>query len=201
MLTPTDGDLSPLLQSGRNANGLGPHGYVYRSLHMLEATRRLIDAHPQWRIPAMNRELVERATHPQALAVITDELGDEWRQHANDVAGGHIADAQIARNSLIRRDKSFFTDNRETLFPSDEEKIRTRLGDDHLQFTLALPQPSPLAPSESIDKLAIPLRWLGQAEIPDKDEYAIAPTPVDGGFEFSISDRRFRYDRRGLRRA
>lgn len=199
VLTPTDGDLSPLLRQRADANGLGPHGQVYRSLQMLEATRRLIDAHPQWRIPAMNRELVERATHPEALAAITDEMGEEWRQHANDVAGGHIADAQIARNSLIRRDKSFFTDNRDTLFPSDEEKIRTRLGDDYLEFTLAPLQPSPLAPSESIDKLAIARRWLGDAEIPD--DYAITPTPTDGGFDFSIGDRRFRYDRLGLRRA
>ena len=203
VLTPPEGDLAPLLRTGRNANGLGPHGYVYRSLQMLEATRRLIDAHPQWRIPAMNRALVERATHPEALAAITDELGDEWRQHANAIQGGEIADAQTGRTYLIRRDKSFFTDNRETLFPGDEEKIRTRLGDDYLEFTLAPPPPSPLDPSESIDnfidKLAITRRWLGDAEIPDG--YTITPTLVDGGFEFSIGDRRFRYDRLGLRRA
>ena len=63
-LTPGD-DLSPLLSSGGSANGLGPHGGVYRNLHILEATRRLVDQHPQWRIPEMNRELVEMATHPE----------------------------------------------------------------------------------------------------------------------------------------
>ena len=202
VLTPPDGDLSPLLRQRADANGLGPHGYVYRSLQMLEATRRLIDAHPQWRIPAMNRELVERATHPEALAAITDELGEEWRQHANDVAGGHIADAQIARNSLIRRDKAFYPEleNRETLFPGDDEHIRTRLGDDRLEVTLDPPPPSPLAPSpypsQFIDKLAIPVRWLDKTKVSETAQ----PTLFGSDFEFSVGDRKFYYDRLGLRR-
>ena len=200
VLTPPGGDLSPLLQSGREANGLGPHGGVYRSLPTLEATRRLIDARPQWRLPAMNRELVERATHRQALDAIKDEMGEDWEAHTIDNDGRRIADRQLALGHLIRRDQSLFTGNRETLFPGDEERIRTRLGDDRLELPLTPPQPSPLDPSRSINQLAIPLRWLGQTEIPDKDEYAITPTRVEGGFEFSIGDRKFRYDRLGLRR-
>ena len=37
-LTPPGDDLSPLLKSGRDANGLGPKGYVYEDLRILEAT-------------------------------------------------------------------------------------------------------------------------------------------------------------------
>ena len=46
---------------------LGRYGYVYSDLRVLEATLRLIKDRSEWEIPAMNRELVERATHPDAL--------------------------------------------------------------------------------------------------------------------------------------
>ena len=196
VLVPGD-DLSPLLSAGQNANGLGPHGGVYRNLHVLEATRRLVDEHPQWRIPEMNRELVELATHPEALNAITAELGDAWKDHAISTEGGHIADVQTARNHIIRRDKSFFTDNREVCFPSDDQRIRTRLGDDRLEITFDPPQVSPFDPSRRIDRLAMSARWLPGVEPSD----AVEPTLSDGGgFEFGIGERRFRYDRLGLRR-
>ena len=66
----------------------------------------------------MNRELVEMATHPDALAKITEELGDEWETHAIKNEGGYIADRQTARTHTINFDKSFFEDNREVCFPA-----------------------------------------------------------------------------------
>ena len=196
VLTPGN-DLSPLLSSGSNANGLGPHGGVYRNLHIVEATRRLVDQHPRWRIPETNRELVERATHPEALDAITAELGEAWKDHAISTEGGHIADVQTARGHVIRRDKSFFTDNREILFPSDDERIRTRLGEDRVEIDYAPPPVSPFDASSTIDRLAMSARWLAGVEPPE----SVEPTPIDGGFEFRVGDRRFRYDRLGLQRA
>ena len=195
VLTPGD-DLSPLLSSGGNANGLGPHGGVYRNLHILEATRRLVDQHPQWRIPEMNRQLVEMATHPDVLERITEELGDEWKEHAIGTAGGHIADVQTARGHVIRRDRSFFTDNRDVLFPSDDERIRTRLGDDRVEIVLEPAATGPFDASRAIDRIVLSTRWLPRIEPPE----SVEPTAVAGGFEFSVGDRRFRYDRLGLRR-
>ena len=198
VLTPGE-DLSPLLNSRpeQAPNGLGPRGGVYRSLHILEATRRLLPEYPQWRIPAMNRELVERATHRAALDKITQELGEEWDAHAKAEEGGHIADAQEARRNVLKLDKSFYADNDGVVFPSNsEERIRTRLGDDQIEVTLSPPPASPFAPESSIDRIALPLRWLGGNEIP---ESATAET-VDGGFAFRIGSRQFHYDRLGLRR-
>ena len=203
VLTPAEDDLSPLLNKGPNANGLGPYGGVYRSLPALEATRRLIAEYPRWRIPQMNRELVERATHPDELEAITAEMaasagqmGDEWRAHTIDDKGRLIADEQVARGHTINFGQSFYADNRETLFPSDEERIRTRLGDDRVELRFDPIQDSPFGAARSIDRMALPMRWLGGAEAPE----TVAPTPADGGFEFSIGARRFRYDRLGLRR-
>ena len=196
VLTPDSEDLSPLLEGGPNRTGLGPHGYVYQDLRILEATRRLIRDHPEWRIPAMNRELVENATHPDALEAIVEEMGDAWRVHSNSVTGGQLAEGLTAANAVIRRDKSFFTDNREVLFGSDEERIRTRLGDEGIEVEF---DPQPLSPFDArrpIERLTIPDHLLRGATA----EGPVTPTPIEGGFTFNIGDRAFRYDRLGLRR-
>ena len=192
VLTPEGEDLSPLLKSP--INGLGRN--VYADLRILEATRRLIGEYHEWRIPKMNRRLVERATHPEALKAIADELGEAWLKHQNTVTGGEIAEGLTAEHAIIRRDKSFFADNREALFVSVEENIRTRLGDESIEVTLDPPPPSPFDPNRTIARMAVPARWLGSLKAPD----SVAPSLTEGGFTFTIGDRTFRYDRWGLRR-
>ena len=197
VLTPDETDLTPLLQRSPDRNGLGPYGYVYEDLRVLEATRRLIAELPQWDIPAMNRRLVERATHPETLKAIVEEMGDSWRVHANKVKGGEIAEGLTAKDSVVRRDKSFFTDNREVLFGDAEERIRTRLGDEGIEVEFDPPPPSPFDPARRIERIAVPVRWLGGADV----DGPVTPIADDGGFTFAIGDRSYRYDRRGLRQA
>ena len=196
VLTPGSEDLSPLLQGGSNRTGLGPHGYVYEDLRVLEATRRLIAQHPQWDIPRMNRELVERATHPAVLEAMVEDLGDEWREHANKVMGGELADGLTAANAVIRRDKSFFTDNRDVLFGSNEEQIRTRLGDEGIEMEFDPPPAGPFDAGRSIETLTIAAHLLRGA-VPDGP---VTPAGDGEGFTFAVGDRTFRYDRLGLRR-
>ena len=198
VLTPADEDLTRLLKQTSNVNGLGPNGYVYRSLHTLEATRRLIDRHPVWRIPEMNRMLVERATHPDALDAITAELGADWKAHAGETAGGYYADRQTAPSHVVQFGNAFFPEweNRQVVFPGNEESIRTRLGDERVEIAFDPPAASPLG-GPAVERLAMPLRWLGGAEIPPAP-FSVAEGA--GGFEFGVGSRRFRYDRLGLRR-
>ena len=196
VLTPDSPDLSPLLPGGPNRTGLGPHGYVYEDLRVLEATRRLIAEFPQWSIPRMNRQLVERATHPGELEAIVQEMGGDWRVHANNITGGQLGEGLTAANSVIRRDKSFFNDNREVLFGSDEERIRTRLGDEGIEVEFDPSPSSPFDPSRSIGGITIPEHLLRGAIAEGK----VASSPVEGGFTFTVGDRSFRYDRLGLRR-
>lgn len=193
VLTPPDNDLSSLLENTPTANGLGTHGRVYEDLRILEATRRLIDEYPQWRIPEMNRRLVERATHRQALDQITQEMGDDWMAHANEVDGAQLADRATGRGAVVSRDLTFL-DN--IAFPGNEERMRTRLGDDRIEVALDPPQTSSFDGSRMIATLALPLRWLPSKGVPEQS----APTPSADGFEFAIGERRFRYDRWGLRR-
>ena len=197
VLTPPDCDLAPLLSRRQNANGLGPHGGVYEDLRILQATLQLIAENPQWDIPAMNRDLVEQATHPTSLTTI-EEMGEEWRDHGIKVKGGEIGDWQTARNAIIRRDKSFFTDNGGVCFPSNDERIRTRLGDDRVEIAFSPEPVSALDASQVVERLSLTVQWLGGAEVPE----TVAPATVDdGGFEFRVGERRFRYDRLGLRQA
>ena len=124
------------------------------------------------------------------------ELGDKWRTHANEVEGEHIADGLTAQGVLVRRDKSFFTDNQDVLFLSDEEKIRTRLGDDRVEIVFTEPQDSPFGQTRAIYKVAMSIRWLEGAEVPE----SVEANNTDGGFVFAIGSRNFRYDRLGLHR-
>ena len=195
VLTPSDGDLSPLLST--SVNGLGT---VYKDLRILEATRRLIHENPEWRVPEMNRRLVERATHPTALEAITAELGDDWRVHANEVEGELIADTMTASSVVMRRDKTFYGDNHDVIFGSMEERIRTRLGDEGIEVEFQSKPTSPFDASVSIEKLTIPAHLLrGQIADAAANEEPIAPVSDSAGFRFSINGANFRYDRLGLR--
>lgn len=200
VLIPKGDDLSPLLSKGPGRNGLGPHGFVYEDLRVLEATRRLILHYPEWRIPEMNRELVERTTHPDALKAITDELDDAWQIHATQMTGETLAKNLTAKSALVHYDKSFFgEDNREVVFGSDEERIRTRLGDEGIEVELDPPAPSPFG-GEAITRLTIPHHLAPNLAGEASDDKPIVPDPEDGGFTFRIGESHFQYDRLGLRR-
>ena len=109
--------------------------------------------------------------------------------------GVYIGDDQTARQVIIRRDRSFYEENRDVVFPDVEARIRTRLGDEGVEITLEPVAPSPLAGSGTISHIVIPGHMAhgltGEEPIPWKVK--------DGGFKFTICDRPFRYDRLGLR--
>lgn len=202
VLTPSNADLSPLLQNPLNGLGMNKRGetFVYGDVRILEATRRLIHENPEWRIPEMNRSLVERATHPAALKAITAELGDDWRVHANNVEGEFIADGMTAASAVVRRDKTFNEGNRDVVFGDMQQQIRTRLGDEGIEIEFVPPPKSPFDASVSIEKLTIPAHLLRrQALDAAVSEEPIAPTTDANGFRFSINGANFRYDRLGLR--
>ena len=200
VLVPEDDDLSPWLTRRKDTNGLGPNGFVYEDLRILEATARLVAEHAangtSWNIPCMNRALVERSTHPEVLEEITGKMGEGWREHAIKMEGVYIGDNQTARQVVIRRDRSFYEENRDVVFPDMEARIRTRLGDEGVEITLEPSAPSPLAADGTISHVVVPGHMAhgltGEEPVPWK--------AGEGGFEFMVGDRRFRYDRLGLRR-
>ena len=196
VLMPAAADLAPLLTQRKDTNGLGPNGFVYEDLRILEATARLVEERPVWRIPQMNRELVERSTHLDALKVIENKLGNDWIKHGGDMVGAGIAGGLTAQSAVVRRDGSFLYENRDILFGSLEEKIRTRLGDEGIKVEFEPPPPSPFSPATTVAEIAIPAHMGGVQ--PGREP--VEPDLIEGGFAFQFGGREFRYDRLGLRR-
>ena len=193
VLTPDGSTLAPLLTRPRN--GLG--AYVYPDLRMIEAVRRLIGGEAEWDIPADSRRIVECGTHPEALAAIASDLGKLWVEHALRVDGARIAESLVAERSVIDTGQSFCGDNADILFPPDDERIRTRLGDPAVDVTLSGAKG---AFGGDVHRIAIPRRWL-PAVISDPSNLVAVAEPSDGGFAFTFEGRAFTYDRFGLVRA
>ena len=155
---------------------------------MLELTRRLMEAFPVWDLPAMNRMLVESATHPERIDALHQEMGREWIDYSNQVIGAELANQGQARNVLL----PFQTPFEAVRFPSDEERIRTRLGGEGARVTFTEPVMSPLG--EQIQAVTLPVHWSRGVD----SDTPVNPSVTSDGLAFTIGDKMFSYDRRGL---
>lgn len=192
VLVPNDRDLSgAIIGDGRAIRGIHGLGTVYQDLRIVEATWRMLLTTPDsgWHIPEDNRRLVERATHPEVLADIVDELGEKWRLHEEYILGKAFADQSVASLVCINRHKPFGEEG----FAQDLEKVQTRLGLDNYHVDLPNPVPGPFG--NSIQEITL-TEWQIQ-ELPETTE-AADMTEIDGGFQFTYANQRFQYDRFGV---
>ena len=193
VLVPEEHSLEAYIRS--NGRAYGPHGLgtVYEDLRALEATWQLAEQQAIWKIPAMNRQLVESATHPDVLTQLADSLGGRWTEHEQYVLGIRFADRSHAGLLLLPRKDTFG----EYTFPKDPgERIRTRLGTDDRRIALETPLRSPFG--RTIEELTLPAYYA-----PEADEETIPEDIVaeDGSLSFRFGGERFVYDRFGLYRA
>ncbi|HBU15624.1 MAG TPA: CRISPR-associated helicase/endonuclease Cas3 [Gemmobacter sp.] len=144
--------LDPLTRAADNGLGAfagGPSlAGVYVDVPGLAATLDQIETRPIWQIPAMNRQLVEAATHPDALSALAEARG--WQSYYQRVTGKALAEMRTAGLVLLDRGKPL------ECFP-DEEKIRTRLGEEGV--VLRLPPGTLGAFGTPITRLALPTHW------------------------------------------
>lgn len=186
VLTP-EKDLGAML--GRDGKARGAHGFglVYEDLRVLRATLAEIEGRDTWEIPAMNRALVEAATHPEALQRITP---DEplWKKHAITVRGNERAHQRIAESNVIDRDVPFG----EARFQDQQAPTRLGLSDRRVE----LPNPCQTALGSRVYALTIPawmLRGVGDdTVVTDLRE----STEI---LSFRFGEHRYAYDRLGLR--
>jgi len=194
VLTTGDRDLSKIIRSNGEARGRHGLGTVYEDLRIIEATWRAIEKREVLEIPAMNRTIVEETTHPDPLGMIVNELGGPWKTHARSVMGLTFASRGQASIWRLDRSKPFG----DFAFPSKELSlaIRTRLGEDDRIADFANPLPGPFG--LPVKRLTIP------AFLAIGAPFDSAPSEASfslGRIQFSFANRKFIYDRLGLRPA
>lgn len=194
VLTPVDG--LDRLTAPDFENGLG--GWldqgefqgIYRDLSVVELTRRLIEDEPLWRIPEMNRRLVEAATHPERTEALILEKGDAWIAYERTLGGIQAAERGLARLRQLDREHPY----EDTRFPGTDERVMTRLGEDGVVLTL---DPSPVSPfANRISQITLPARWSVGISLADVEMVEVSS--VVDGLKLELGGRVFEYTRRGL---
>lgn len=193
VVAPERRDLGVLIgDSGiaRHHHGLG--GSVYPDLRILEATWRLVEKHREWRIPAMNRHLVENSLHSEVLTAVVEEGGERWQAHANQMMGSVLGQRRQADLNLV----DWSTPYAEKAFPSGlDQRIMTRLGEGDRRVRFQTPIMSPFG--QTVGELVLRAWWVGG--IPSSVEFADHVATAEGVTRFTFDRRTFVYDHLGLR--
>ncbi|MFN3459375.1 MAG: CRISPR-associated helicase Cas3' [Oceanibaculum sp.] len=175
-------------------NGIGSFeregGGIYTNLHASELTRRLILDRPDWIIPAMNRLLVESATHPDAIEALNQEKGPDWQNYEQKAYGREVSERQAANLVAMPVRRPFA----ELSFPQDEARIRTRLGGEGAVIRFAEPVPGPFG--QAVRSVTLPSHWSMGIDT----EEPILPIVILNKIAIIIDNKNFLYDRQGLRR-
>lgn len=190
VVLPRQRDLGVLLNEhgkARHHHGLGS---VYSDLRILEATWQLIERHPHWRVPEMNRILVEQSVHSEALQAISAKHGERWLRHAMQTIGAERGQSRQADLNVIDRTKPYS----ETSFPDTLERISTRLGEGDRRVRFQPPVKGPFG--LSVRQLELRASWT--TGVPDGETASV--TKSAGGItRFLFGGRAFVYDRFGVR--
>lgn len=199
VLVPEGHSLANYLKKSRHGLGRFPNGGgIYTDLRILEATRRLISRAGGHQIPQDNRELVERATHPDVLMAIGHELGAAWQEHGQAADGKTLAERTMAALSRLPFDKSFEDEAGNVLqFPGNEQQISSRLGASDYLLAFDPPLPGPFG--QSVRLLPVRHHLWPKDSSPDEQPRQLKILS-GGGFTFLLGKQTFRYSRLGLER-
>ncbi len=182
------GGLGPLIGTPENGLGSDTRGSlsgVYVDIPGLQATLEEIHAHPVWNIPGMNRALVEAATHPEALERVAERHG--WQDYQQKLSGMGLAQIGHAGNVILD-----WVAELPTRYP-DDEKIRTRLGEEGAVFDLSEAVIGPFG--STVQRFTLPSHW--SRGVDGKEECVKVP---GADFVLEIKGKRFSYTRMGLRK-
>lgn len=192
ILVPSSRDLGVLISERGSVRGYHGLGLVYDDLRIIEATWRMVQRYPEWKIPDMNRQLVENGVHSAVLQRITATGGARWQAHEAQVLGQAAADRRLADLNAVDWSETYGQRG----FPDKtDQRISTRLGEGDRRVVFPRPFRSPFG--SFVPELTLPEFWMRGVE-PDLFQ-AEELVVLDGGTEFSLGGRRFKYDRLGLR--
>lgn len=164
---------------------------VYLDLAGLELTKDLINRHGEWRIPEMNRELVEGGTHPELIDRLLETKGHRWQRYHQKLSGTDAAARSVAGLSVLDRDMPFDTELR---FPKSDEHVLTRLSEEGVVLDL---ESQPFGPfGTPISRLTLPARWCRGVS----SEAEVDVREAESGLEVTVAGERLSYTRSGLKR-
>lgn len=178
-------------------NGLGAwsdnNGFagIYRDLAGLELTRRRIEQQSVWRIPEMNRELVEGATHPARIASLIQEKGEAWDRYDRKEGGARAAERMCASLHVLKRRDPF----NDLCFPDSDERVMTRLGEEGVILPLDPPIEGPFG--QPITRIALPAHWSAGISKAERPTLAQDGTRI----VLTVAEREFTYSREGLKKS
>lgn len=204
VLVPEERDLAARIRPTGRAPGPNGLGTVYADLRALETTWALLEQCEILDLPAQNRELVERALHPEALAQLTSSLeGEAWERHAQWVLGCTLAERRLGRANVA--DWSVPLDG--TYKIPEDRKIETRLGEADFLVRFSEGVLGPFG--SAIESLGLPAYWLPgvddveelrESELRGEPECSVlASEPLTFRVELGAALRDFVYDRWGIR--
>ena len=133
----------------------GEWHYIYGDLAVLELTRQAITRRTRWRIPQMNRELVEFATHPEQIQGLIEDRGEAWLDYNKNIGGVEAARRMLGASNALNRNGDYLTSQ----FPSQDESIVTRVGTDGVVLDFH-PVQGPFA--QDISRITLPGHWSSQ---------------------------------------
>jgi CRISPR-associated endonuclease/helicase Cas3 len=128
----------PLMAHSRHKGPFG-WGTVYEGWMDLELTRRVIAGRPDVTIPGDNRTLVEGVYHPEAITNFVTEF-PEWGAARDEAMGLDAARHFHAATLALDFSKTYQGHaGRFHTKGEDEERVRTRIGDDQISVRLDEP--------------------------------------------------------------
>lgn len=202
LLTPAsglDGLAAPRFENGLGAfrSKAGLEG-VYLNLPSCALTLQQAKVQPVWRIPAMNRALVEAATHDEAIEAFVAEAGPVWQSYWQDYAGQTIAQTGAAAHVVLPFEEPLVDEEgTPLLFLGDEQAVRTRLGAEGAMVRFAKAVAGPFG--TPISRITLPAHWSRNLDL---DDTPVTPeVGQDGRLTFALGARQFVYGRNGLERA
>ena len=178
--TRPDAARHPMLFVHEPVDGLPPRpgykgqsgwGTVYGEILDLELTRRTIERHPTIEIPQMSRALIEAVYHREARAnfVATEPA---WEAVERRETGEGIAEFIHGRQAALDF-KQTYMNLADRFVDADEERIRTRIGDDRVSVALDPSVPAWYASGDSASEVALSARDVGRTGL-DRQEELIA---------------------------
>lgn len=147
---------APDIWKGGRPHGWG-EGSVYENLEDLEMTRRVIVDRPAIAIPRDNRALIELVYHSEKREALSCEPA--WADVVSRGEGRGFAHRMHARDVALPFHESYVSVASVQAFGL-ERTVRTRLGDDSVEFVLESPVPCWYARAEAADRVHVPLRVL-----------------------------------------